>query len=151
MLPAVLEEIAIYSVPFLTTGVTIILSMAGLYLHRNYQTSKLTQALIILDQIAIDVVQELNQTVVNDLKAAKADGKLTRDEAEQIKHKAIELVLKKMGGDILKTLQAYMGPITNILTTKIEAAVFDAKRNTPIKEKRQRLSPNPVLPGRLKR
>ncbi len=129
MLPEAFEEIALYSVPFVSTGITILLSMAGLYLHRNYQTSKLTQALIIVDQIVIDVVQELNQTVVDDLKAAKADGKLTRDEAEQIKHKAIELVLKKMGGDILKTLQAYMGPITNLLASKIEAAIFDAKRS----------------------
>ncbi|HBF37940.1 MAG TPA: hypothetical protein DDW50_11525 [Firmicutes bacterium] len=128
MLPAVIEEIAVYVVPFATTGVTILLTMAGFYLHRNYQTSKFTQALIILDQIVIAVVQELNQTVVADLKAAKADGKLTKDEAEQIKHKAMELVIKKLGVDMLKTIQMYFGPITDILVTKIEAAVFDAKR-----------------------
>jgi hypothetical protein len=147
MIPLVLEEIALYSVPLVTTGVTIFLSVAGVVLHRKYQNSKLSQALIILDQIVIDVVRELNQTIVDDLKAAKADGKLTRDEAEQIKHKAIELVIKKMGGDMLKTLQAYMGPITNLLATKVEAAVFDAKRNRPVKEKRQRLSTYSALQG----
>jgi hypothetical protein len=128
MVPVIIEEIAVYAVPFVTTAITIVLTMAGIYLHRNYQNSKLTQALFILDQIVINVVQELNQTVVVDLKAARADGKLTRDEAEQIKHKAIEMALKRLGGDMLKTIQVYMGPITNLLATKIEAAVFDIKK-----------------------
>jgi hypothetical protein len=129
MVPEIFGDIAVYGVSFVTTGITIILTMAGFYLHRNYQNSKLTQVLFILDQIVINVVQELNQTVVEDLKAASVDGKLTRDEAEQIKHKAIEMVLKRLGGNMLKTIQINMGPITNLLATKIEAAVFDAKRS----------------------
>ena len=138
MIPEIIDELAIYSIPFISTGVTLFLTLTGFYLHRNYQTNKFTQALIILDQIVIDVVQDLNRTVVADLKAAKADGKLTRDEAEQIKHKAIELIITKMGGDMLKTIQIFMGPIPNILATKIEAAVFDAKRSQKIARKTNR-------------
>jgi hypothetical protein len=121
-------DIFLYSLPFLTTGITVIFTMAGIHLSRNYQNNKLIQALLILDQVVINVVNELNLTVVNELKAAKADGKLTRDEAEQIKHKAIEMALKSLGVDLLKTIQASLGPITSLLATKIEAAVFDNKR-----------------------
>jgi hypothetical protein len=138
VVPEIIGDMAIYTLPFITTGITVVLTMAGLYLHRNYQNSKLIQALLILDQIVIDVVRELNQTVVDELKAAKADGKLTRDEAEQIKHKAIEMILNRVGGDMLKTIQIYMGPITSLLVTKIEAAVFDAKRGKKTQTARKR-------------
>ncbi|HBE77110.1 MAG TPA: hypothetical protein DDW65_04915 [Firmicutes bacterium] len=128
MIPETVVDIITYSIPLLTTGITAVLTMAGFYLNRKYQNSKLTQALFVVNQIVIDVVKELNQTVVDELKAARADGKLTRDEADQIKHKAIEITLQRLGLDLLKTIQISMGPITDLLATKIEAAVFDHKR-----------------------
>jgi hypothetical protein len=129
MVSQIMGDIVFYSLPFVTTGLTVALTMAGFYINRNYKNSKLSQALLVVDQIVIDVVKELNQTVVEGLKAAKADGKLTRDEAEQIKHKAIEMILKRLGGNMLKIIQASMGPITFLLSTKIEATVFDEKRS----------------------
>jgi sorbitol-specific phosphotransferase system component IIBC len=128
LMPEAVVDIIAYSLPLLTTGITAVLTMAGFYLNRKYQNSKLTQALFIVNQIVIDVVKELNQTVVDELKAARMDGKLTRDEADQIKHKAIEMTLQRLGMDLLKTIQSSMGPITDLLATKIEAAVFDHKR-----------------------
>jgi hypothetical protein len=128
MTPEIVGDILIWTLPFMTTGITVVLAMSGLYLNRKYQNSKLTQALLILDQVVIDVVKELNQTVVEELKAARADGKLTRDEAEQIKHKAIEVTLKRLNVDMVKTIQVSMGPITDLLAMKIEAAIFDHKK-----------------------
>ena len=128
MTPEMVGDILVYTLPFMTTGITVVLTMAGIYLNRTYQNSKLSQALFILDRVVIDIVKELNQTVVEELKAARTDGKLTRDEAEQIRNKAIDLVLKRLGGDMIKIIQTSLGPITDVVITKIEAAIFDYKK-----------------------
>jgi hypothetical protein len=50
MNPEIAGDILIYTLPFMTTGVTFILAIAGFYLNRKYQNSKLTQALLIVDK-----------------------------------------------------------------------------------------------------
>jgi hypothetical protein len=91
--------------------------------------------------VVIDVVKELNQTVVEELKAAKMDGKLTKDEAKQIKNKAVELVLKRLGIDMIKIIQTSLGSITDLLSTKIEAAVFDHKKSQSVHNRGEKVQP----------
>jgi hypothetical protein len=129
MTPEMVGDILVYTLPLMTTGITVVLTMAGIYLNRKYQNSKLSQALLIVDQVVIDVVKELNQTVVEELKAAKVDGKLSKDEAEQIRNKAVDLILKRLGSDMIKIIQTSMGPVTDVVITKIEAAIFDHKKS----------------------
>jgi hypothetical protein len=142
MNPEIVEDILVYTLPFMTAGITAVLTMAGFYLNSTYQNSRLTRALLILDQVVIEVVKELNQTVVEELKAARADGKLTRDEAEQIKSKAVELILKRLGGEMIKIIQTTLGPITEVLVTKIEAAIFDHKKSQNASTRAIKIQPN---------
>ncbi len=121
-------ELLIFSLPIISVGVTLALTAGGIYLSSRYRHNKLVQALLVLDNVVIDVVTELNKTVVGDLKRANADGKLTKDEAEQIKSKAIDLVLTRLGANIIKIMQKQMGPIVVLIAAKIEAAVFDNKK-----------------------
>jgi hypothetical protein len=129
MNPEIASELFVSSLPFLTAGAAYILTIAGIFLSSRYHNNKLAQALILLDKIVIDVVKELNQTTVAELKKAKADGKLTRDEAEQIKHKAINLILTRLGIGIIRELQRTLGPVVTLIGTKIEAAVHDCKKS----------------------
>jgi hypothetical protein len=128
MNPDFTTELFVSALPFLTAGAAYILTIAGIFLNSRYRNNKLTQALLLLDKIVIDVVKELNQTTVDELKKARADGKLTRDEAEQIKHKAIDLILTRLGINFIKELERTIGPIVILIGTKIEAAVHDSKK-----------------------
>lgn len=133
MNPGIATALLVSSLPFLTAATAYILTIAGIFLSSRYRNNKLVQALILLDKIVIDVVKELNQTSVAELKKAKADGKLTRDEAEQIKQKAIDLILNRLGINLIRELQRYIGPVITLIGTKIEAAVHDCKRTSKAK------------------
>lgn len=122
------DEILLLSIPFITGGTIYALTIAGLYLNTKYHNNKLAQALLVLDRVALEVVKELNQTVVEGLKKAKADGKLTHDEAVQIKSQAVALILDRLEINLIKALQRSFGSVISLIITKIEAAVFNCKK-----------------------
>jgi hypothetical protein len=128
MNPEITSELLVSALPFITAGTAYVLTIAGIFLSSRYRNNKLASALIFLDKIVIDVVKELNQTTVEELKKARADGKLTSDEAEQIKHKAIDLILTRLGINLIRELQRAFGPVVTLIGTKIEAAVHDSKK-----------------------
>ncbi len=126
--PESIADLLIYGLPLVTAGSVYALTAASLFLTVRYRNSRLAQALVILDEAVISVVKELNQTVVDDLKKARADGKLTPDEAKQIKSKAVELVLTRLGSKVPRLLQKRFGSLFNLVGTKVEATVYDLKR-----------------------
>lgn len=123
----VLGTLMVFALPLVTAGITFILTAGSVYLSNKYHNNKLVQTLVIVDNVVVDVVKELNQTVVEDLKKAKGDGKLTADEAQQIKNKAIDLILNRLGAGLVSIIQGAFGQVTGIISTKIEAALFDIK------------------------
>ncbi len=127
--PETVNELLVSALPVATAGAAYVLTVAGIYLNNRYRNNKLVQALVVLDHIVIDVVKDLNQTVVAELKKARADGKLTPDEALQIKNKAIDLILSRLGVNLIKELQRSLGPVVSLIATKIEAAVYDCKKS----------------------
>jgi hypothetical protein len=140
MNPETINELLVTALPLATAGTAYVLTMAGIYLTNRYRNNKLVQTLVLLDQVVIDVVKELNQTVVAELKKARADGKLTPDEAVQIKNKAIDLILAHIGVNLIKQLQRHFGPIVMFLGTKIEAAIYDCKKPAKTIEPRKPVS-----------
>ncbi|GEM_PF-563457 len=120
-------DFLIFTLPLITAGVVYALTAAGIYLSNKYRNNQLVQALLILNQLVMDVVKELNQSVVEDLKAARADGKLTADEAKQIKDKAIDLILSRLDSGFIRVIQGVFGSVYPVVSTKIEAAIFDLK------------------------
>ena len=122
------------TVQFLTVVISLLtafilwaLGQAARYLATRRKESLLATALLCLNQVVADVVKELNQTVVAELKAKSADGKLTPDEAVQIRNKAVEMVLLRLKSETLKIVGEALGPIVSVITSKIEAAVWDSK------------------------
>jgi len=120
-------DFLIFTLPLVTAVLVYALTAAGIYLSNKYRNNKLIQTLLVLNQLVMDVVKELNQSVVEDLKAARADGKLTVDEAKQIKDKAVDLILSRLDNDFIRVIQGSFGSIYQVISTKIEAAIFDLK------------------------
>lgn len=128
MTPELMGDILIYTLPWMTATITVMLTATGIYLNNKYYNNRLVQALVILDQVVMDVVKELNQSIVADLKVARADGKLTPDEAAQIKSHAVDLVFKRLQVDTIQLIQRSLGPISTIISTKIEAVILEHKK-----------------------
>jgi hypothetical protein len=81
--------------------------------------------------LSYDVVSELNQTVVEQLKAAAADGKLTKDEAGDLLDAAVERIKASLGTKALRLLTKQLGSmeqVEGLLETLVESAVRSLKR-----------------------
>lgn len=88
--------------------------------------------LIRLEDSVVTSVKELEQTVVEEIKSASADGKITPDEKKRIKEKALASVKSHLGTKGLAELATVLGldggAIDGFLSSRVEAAVHDLRR-----------------------
>ena len=92
---------------------TIIITLVGVLgtwlsikLAKKAELETINEAQKELFAAAQKTVGELQQTIVEDLKAAHADGKLTEDEILMLGSKLIEMTLEKMSESAQKVLEA---------------------------------------------
>ena len=71
-------------------------------------------------------VQYVAQTYVDDLKAAKEDGKLTNEEKAEALSRAKQAFKTRMGQHALEQLAAVVGDIEEWIRTQIEASIHDS-------------------------
>lgn len=76
---------------------------------------------------AITTVLELQQTVVDDLKAAAVDGKLTKEEIAKLKNDVISMSMAKLSEASIKVLTAAGADISAIITGAAESAINEIK------------------------
>lgn len=80
---------------------------------------------------ATTVAYKMAQTVVDDLKAASADGKLTAEEAAQVRTNALREVKMILSNDVIDTIHTEFGDANAWLQSKIEAAVKQLHIDAP--------------------
>ena len=104
--------------------------LAGLIRNR-VKNEQLRRLLLRLDDMVVTVVKELQQTVVADLKAASADGRIDREERRRIKETAVRQVKTYLGAQGLEDLASSLGvwdmAVEDLIGSKIEASVHDLK------------------------
>lgn len=76
---------------------------------------------------AITTALELQQTVVDDLKAAAVDGKLTKEEIAKLKNDLLAMSMAKLSDASVKVLTAAGVDISAIITGAAEAMVGQMK------------------------
>ena len=79
---------------------------------------------------AINVVTSLNQTLVEGLKKASEDGKLTLEDANNIKNTAIIMLTDTLSEDIQEVLEETFGDLQSYLSNVIEKTVVMIKNST---------------------
>ena len=97
-------------------------------ISKSQKLSTINTAVDELTNAAEQTVLELQQTVVDDLKAASADGKLTKDEIEVLGKKLIDRALAKMSGSAMDVLKAANVDVNAIITGAGEALIARIKR-----------------------
>ena len=103
------------------------IGVAGAWLSIQIGKSKKLQTLkLAIDEAkdaAADTVLELKQTVVDGLKAAAADGKLTEDEISQLKQKLLSQSMAKISDTSVKILTAAGVDISAIIAGAGESLI----------------------------
>lgn len=97
-------------------------------ISKSQKLSTINTAVDELTNAAEQTVLELQQTVVDDLKAASADGKLTKDEIDALGKKLIDGALAKMSGSAMDVLKAANVDVNAIITGAGEALIARIKR-----------------------
>lgn len=84
------------------------------------------------EDAATTAMLEIAQTTVDDLKAKAADGKLTPEQAQQVKSAAVNRALSMLSDAAIQTISTESGNAQAWIEAKIEAAVRKAKAQFPV-------------------
>ena len=113
-----------------------LIGVAGAWLlaqiSKNQQLNTINTAVGELTAAAEQTVFELQQTVVDDLKEASADGKLTQEEIKNLGKLLLEGTLQKMSDSGLGVLKAANVDINAIVTGAGEALIAKIKKGEAI-------------------
>lgn len=116
-----------------TTLLLTVISVAGAWLAAKIAKRTELQNIHIATGEVVDAAQttvlELQQTVVEGWKKAHADGKLTKEEIEQLGEMLVDKTLEKMSGSAIKLLSSAGKDISAMITGAGEALIARMKEN----------------------
>jgi len=91
------------------------------------RSQHLAEALVQLERLAFKVVDTLAQTIVQELRAKTADGKLTEEDVRHLQDVATARLYAMAGTDLIETLAAAGVNIVELLRGYIESALVTQK------------------------
>lgn len=116
---------------FITVVLGIILTMVANLLRQKFNIQVSESQLNSISTTVNNVVTTLNQQIVNDLKEASADGKLTKEECITIRDNAIALCISLLDQKSIDYLDKKYGDSTKAIEVLIENAVVNFKKEHP--------------------
>jgi hypothetical protein len=130
-----LSELAIIVLQAVLPGLVAALTWASVrlasYIGRKVDSERLRGVLLRLDDFVISTVKALQQAVVEAIKEASFDGKITDEDRRRFKAAAIEQVKSYLGPKGLRELAKVLGlrpdALDGFLESRVEAAVHDVK------------------------
>jgi len=122
-----MQELGLTLVPILGSIVAYVLITIARYIATSSNNQIVKAALTNLEQIIFSTVTALSQTMVDDLKRNKANGKLTVEEAGLIKDKAISSIKNQVGSKDMEILAKYFSSIDELIDNMIEEKVAENK------------------------
>ena len=91
------------------------------------KNEKIKTCIDIVADDAINIIYMLNQTVVDGLKEGSLDGKLTAEDAANIKSMAFNMLINTLSQDVKDTITEVYGNLDTYLNNVIEKSVVKAK------------------------
>ena len=125
---SVLSVVAQLAVAGLSVGLTWCVTRIA----KTEKFKSLSEVLTQLFATVEDTVDELQQTVVDGLKAAASDGKLTPEEVSALNVKLLNLVKAKMAQPAIDLLSAAQIDINALIAGMAEAAIKKMKDSSPL-------------------
>jgi hypothetical protein len=117
--------------PILMVALTWVALKASQLINTKVKNETLRSALISVDDAVYRSVREVQQVVVDDLKAASPTGQLSPEDKAKVKKDAIDAAKSYLGSKGLNLITQVVGidssAVDKFLSTHIEAAVHDLK------------------------
>lgn len=123
----IVTELLIALLPLLVLVITGAIAYGAAYIKQRYIWAKEARVVGAVESTVRDVVLSLQQRVVDDLKAANADGKLTAAEKDEIKRNALQTLQQQITKGQQAILQAITADVTGWLANKLERALVEHK------------------------
>ena len=123
-------DVILALVPVLTTAIIALIGAGFTYLRARYEWMQEARTVAQVESTLYALVQEANQELVDKAKAAREDGKLTPEEAEEIKREVIARFYETLTAEQKKVLLAITDDVNRWISAKIEQYVVAAKQST---------------------
>lgn len=121
-------QIIIAAVSLMFTAVIVPLVKAGFeWLKGKTHNEALLTAITEAQTVADNVVAQLQQSVVGDLKAKSADGKLSIDDVKQIAQTAYQLFINDLSAGSLEVIESNAESLKEYVGNLIEARLLKLK------------------------
>jgi hypothetical protein len=123
-----LVQLAILVIPVLGGFIVALLRAKTAAVQAATKSEEIKKYTGMLSEVVQATVTSLNQTIVEGLKAAHEDGKLTEDEVVELKNMSKRAVLNVMGDKGVAVLHEACGDVEQYVSHLIEQAVANAKK-----------------------
>jgi hypothetical protein len=123
----IMEIMAAQMIPVIVATLATLVSVGLVRLNRWLKMKTGSEAIAAAGEIVATTVNELTATTAKNLKAAAADGKLTADEALQVKNQAIVLTKKQLPPAVAKAAAIAVGDLDAYISGTIERVVAERK------------------------
>ena len=126
-LPEILVTIASLVVTWMLTQLSNYITSKSEEVKSKTDNESTKRYIEIATSTVTEVVDYLNHSVVNDLKIAAQDGRLTQEEVDQIKTTARVQVMSILSAEAIQALQQVYGDINSLIDTWVVNAVAKAQ------------------------
>ena len=128
-LPEILVTIASLVVTWMLTQLSNYITSKSEEVKSKTDSESTKRYIEIATSTVTEVVDYLNHSVVNDLKIASQDGRLTQEEVDQIKTTARVQVMSILSAEAIQALQQVYGDINSLIDTWVVNAVAKAQND----------------------
>ena len=128
-LPEILVTIASLVVTWMLTQLSNYITSKSEEVKSKIDNESTKRYIEIATSTVTEVVDYLNHSVVNDLKIAAQDGRLTQEEVDQIKTTARVQVMSILSAEAIQALQQVYGDINSLIDTWVVNAVAKAQND----------------------
>jgi hypothetical protein len=122
--------------PAALAGLTWLSVKAAQLFTAKIKSEHVTRVLLLVDDVVLAAAREVQQVLVEKLKATSRDGNLTTEQSAQAKQAALDSAKAQLGAqglaDVAATLGHDAGGVDRMLESRIEAAVHQLKRSTRV-------------------
>lgn len=124
---ATIDALTPVIVDFVIGLVGILFALLLSKLRKIAALENVTDALEVLEAAIVKTVYSNQQVLVDDLKAAASDGKLTPDEVAMLQARTLEKVKSSVGPSVIKCILAAGIDLDNYILDTAEAVIHEIK------------------------
>jgi rRNA-processing protein FCF1 len=140
----VIRQLLVGLAPLVQLVLIAAITYGAAYLRQRYVWAREARTVDAVEEALKDTVIAVQQTVVDELKAASG-GKLDEDDAARIKQLALEQLQAKLTEGQVAILQAFTGDVSAWLADKLERVLVEHKLEVAAVE--GLANPSPALGG----